>query len=187
MKKCEAIECNEKHYCRGYCRKHYKRLFYGRPIDGPMKYEIGIHERLKSKIVENKSTGCHEWTGCTTGGYGQIEHNGKLDYTHRIAWKLLHGEIPDGLHVLHKCDNRKCVNPKHLFLGTHQDNIRDMIEKNRQARGSKCGSAILHENDISQIRKRFANGNSNKLIGIYFGVAPKTISNIKTGVTWKHV
>lgn len=84
---------------------------------------------------------CKIWTGCREkAGYGKIGYKDKTIRTHRLAWILTYGEIPDGLWVLHHCDNRACVRPNHLFLGTIQDNITDMCNKGRQASGDRNGT-----------------------------------------------
>lgn len=79
--------------------------------------------------------GCWEWTGSlNSGGYGTVGRQGLTGRTlHRLAWEMAYGPIPDGAQVLHRCDNRKCCRPDHLFLGTAADNIYDMIEKGRAA------------------------------------------------------
>lgn len=88
----------------------------------------------------NGDDACWLWTGSVRGyGYGQFWFNSRNRPTHRISWELAHGEIPDGLLVCHRCDNPICVNPKHLFLGTQQDNIDDKTRKGRQAIGDRNG------------------------------------------------
>ncbi len=86
------------------------------------------------KVNEN---GCWLWQGQTggTSPYGQIKAFGKLVMTHRLSYELYNGQIPDGMLVCHRCDNPLCINPDHLFLGSHKDNIRDMIEKGRRVQG----------------------------------------------------
>jgi hypothetical protein len=97
--------------------------------------EMALLERFNAKWTLNQETGCHEWHACLLPrGYGAIQRDGKKIAAHRVSWELHHGPITGGLHVLHRCDNRKCVNPAHLFLGTHQDNMRDRDQKGRQAR-----------------------------------------------------
>lgn len=84
---------------------------------------------------------CWEWQGCRISyGYGRVRYDGKTRFAHRVAWELTHGQIPDGLCVLHICDNPPCCNPAHLFLGTKADNNADKVSKNRQARGDTHGS-----------------------------------------------
>lgn len=83
-----------------------------------------------AKVI--KGDGCWEWVGgVTSAGYGSFCADGEFINAHRFSWKLHFGPIPDGKHVLHKCDNRRCVRPVHLFLGTNDDNIRDRISKGR--------------------------------------------------------
>ena len=92
----------------------------------------------KTRRAEN---GCLEWTACCTGaGYGQLRINRRSRSAHRLAWELVNGPIPDGLCVLHRCDNPRCVEADHLFLGTQLDNIADMTAKRRSARGDRHGS-----------------------------------------------
>ena len=93
-----------------------------------------VAERFHSKYAPVPFSGCWVWMGALSGkGYGKLmlkEH--RLESAHRLSWLLHRGPIPDGLHVLHRCDVRTCVNPDHLFLGTNLDNIRDRIAKGRK-------------------------------------------------------
>jgi hypothetical protein len=106
-----------------------------------------------SKTYFCNGTPCWEWIGATTEGYGMIRFNYENFYAHRISWIIKNGEIPNNLLVLHECDNRLCVNPKHLFLGTVADNMRDKVEKGRQAKGDKHGSHT-HPEKWAARRKR---------------------------------
>lgn len=153
-------------------------------------------ERFWAKV--SKSAGCWEWTAATNasgyGVFGNQKDNAALGIpvlAHRVSWEWSFGSIPTGLFVCHRCDNRKCVNPTHLFLGTALDNNRDCLAKGRnslvRAKGSRHGRAKLHETDVAEIRRRIAEGESQKVIAESFGVNYRTISNIKTGVGWAHV
>ena len=139
-----------------------------------------------SKI--NKTDTCWLWQGAISSkGYGRMRQDGKHISTHRYIFKMAYGEIPDGLFVLHDCDTPACVRPAHLFLGTQQDNIDDMINKGRKAIGSKVNSSKLKESDIPTIRKRLNNGEISSDIAIDYGVTSNAIAQIKTGKTWKHI
>src|SRR5581483_2912402 len=100
----------------------------------------GMPARFWAKASIRSGDGCWEWKGKGSGnGYGGFYAHGKHRLAHRVAWELRNGVIPDGMHVLHHCDNRRCVNPAHLFLGTHNDNMADMCAKGRQAKGDRNG------------------------------------------------
>ena len=133
---------------------------------------------------------CWEWIIVPKCEYGKFWSNGKHVYAHRFSWELVNGEIPDGLFVLHKCDNRSCVNPEHLFLGTCQDNTNDMINKGRMehASGEKAGAAKLTENIVREIRIRYAKGGVTlKSLSIEYSVSLSTIHFAITRKNWKYV
>ena len=94
-----------------------------------------IKERIRSKIRQAEN-GCHEWTGCNRRGYGTLcwreDGKPKMAYAHRLVWQMHYGPIPDGMFVMHSCDNKLCCNIAHLSLGTAKDNISDCIRKGRQ-------------------------------------------------------
>lgn len=92
-----------------------------------------IKERLMAKVEKRADTGCWVWTGTmqNSKGYGSIYYDRKNERVHRVSYKLFIGPIPDGLFVLHRCDNPPCINPEHLFLGTPMDNTRDCLSKGR--------------------------------------------------------
>lgn len=141
----------------------------------------------RTKIIPN---GCHIYMGATSYGYGQITINQKTLKTHRLAWELANRRaVPGGLFVCHRCDNRRCVNPDHLFLGTHQDNVDDMMAKGRArrgvpARGSAHARAIIDEETATRI---YSAVGSASAIGRKFGVARAVVRGIKNRTHWAHI
>ena len=117
-------------------------------------------------------------------GYGRIGIQGKLYLMHRISWIIKNGDLKNELSVCHKCDNRKCVNPNHLFLGTHEENIKDMVLKNRQCRGEKVSRSKLKESDVLQIKTMLNEGLSTRKIAKMFGINCASVSKIQTGRLW---
>jgi hypothetical protein len=130
-------------------------------------------------------TPCIEYTGYLDDcGYG-ITGKGRA---HRVAWSAVHGPIPTGLHVLHRCDNPSCINVEHLFLGTNQDNVADRDSKNRQARqhGSSNGRSFLTDEKVRRIKTLLKQGKSSlNAIAKEYNVCKSTIVHIKMGRTWR--
>lgn len=116
-------------------------------------------------------------------GYGQVNRDGRAAYAHRVAWELAHGPAGDA-YVLHRCDNRKCVNPEHLFLGSFDDNMADMVAKGRQAHGTRNMHAKLTEADVLAIR---ASGLKQREIAEQFGVQQSLVSMIRSKRIWRQV
>lgn len=145
-------------------------------------------ERFARYLAPINENGCINWTGATNKwGYGKVGGSSGTIAAHRFAWEQANGPITDGLWVLHKCDNRLCCNPDHLFLGTVQDNMDDCCEKQRQARGSKQGSHKLSEELVAAIRDSYARGETQTRLAGTYGVRQTTISRIVRGDSWKHV
>lgn len=135
------------------------------------------------KYVDKKSNNeCWNWTASYfVNGYGQIRVNKKKILSHRFSWEIHFGEIPKDLCVLHKCDNRKCVNPSHLFLGTHADNVKDRDNKNRQY-------SKLTNYQVKEIKQLCNKGNCyQKEIAKVFNVSRQTIGMIKNNKIWRHI
>lgn len=116
-------------------------------------------------------------------GYGQFHKDGKTAYAHRVAYELANGDL-NGAHVLHSCDNRKCVNPAHLFAGDLTANMQDMVAKGRQAHGTRNGHAKLTEDQVCKIRSFLG---TNREIAAQFGVTPSLVSLIRSGRIWRNV
>ena len=141
-------------------------------------------------------TGCLLWTGCfqqVTPNYRRPQFSvstSKPASAYRVAYRLWKGEIPEGLCVRHTCDNPMCVNPEHLVLGTHQDNMRDMAERGRQhvpkpnSRGEKHHNAKLTEEKVREI---LLSNETRNAIATRMGVSPSTVKAIRNGRLWKHV
>jgi hypothetical protein len=135
--------------------------------------------------VKPQRNGCHNWIGALMpNGYGQIHSKGKTAYAHRVAWELVHGEVPESAYVLHSCDNRRCVNVAHLWLGSFQDNMDDMTNKMRHAHGRRNGHAKLTVAEVRAIRE--AIGTNSGIAGL-FGITPSLVSMIRTHRIWKYV
>lgn len=149
-----------------------------------------LAKRFWPKVDVRGADECWEWMASKTSqGYGCIWSGGRYGkniLTHRVSWELHNGSIPDGLCVLHHCDNRACVNPRHLFLGTYADNTHDMMAKGRSIhpRGEAGGKAKLTERKIHEIRALLACGLSLRVIGRRYGVNHKSIYSIKIGRNW---
>ena len=144
--------------------------------------------RFWKRVDVKKPDECWKWTPpLDSYGYGVICNNYKILKAHRISWELHFGPITNGLHCLHKCDEPSCVNPNHLFLGTHTDNVRDMHKKGRapDTAGVANGNAKLNEDAVRNIRKYYAAGAVKKewLASVY-GVHRITIHQIVSGQTW---
>lgn len=138
--------------------------------------------------------GCWIWTSFVDRkGYGRIntkDADGKKHFTlaHRLSWEIHNGPIPDGLYVLHKCDVPLCSNPEHLFLGTQRDNMQDCIAKGRKSRGKQCSFAKLTEEQVVEIRRRYAEGGtSQQSLAQEFNVSRGHVQAIITRKTWAHV
>ncbi len=164
-------------YCGNSCGQLHRRQRDRKHID----------ERISqnSKITEN---GCIEWIGRKNyKGYAMMGFNNKLISVHRFVYSLIHGPIPQGMCVCHKCDNPPCINIEHLFLGTNADNSKDRNKKKRHAHGERHARAKLTEPDIVKIRELRTNGATTISLGLQFGVSNKTISSIALRQTWKHI
>lgn len=132
--------------------------------------------------------GCWIWTGLRRGPYGHFDGltTGRTS-AHRAAYLFSKGAIPPGMVVCHSCDNKLCVNPAHLFLGTQLDNMRDLVAKGLFPHGERRGNSVLTDDKVREIRKLFADGVTQAQIARQFGVNYNTIHSVVTRRTWTHL
>jgi DNA-binding transcriptional regulator YiaG len=149
-------------------------------------------KRFWAKANIGKPNDCWNWNGSKSNdGYGTVTSGNTTQYAHRIAYSLTCGSIPKGQLVCHHCDNRRCVNPNHLFLGTHQDNSDDMKAKQRSARGARHGThthperfqSKLTDAQVAQIRAMRKQGIVQRTIAKLFGISPMHVSKIEHNKT----
>ena len=140
-------------------------------------------DRFMDKVSPEPNSGCWLWTGaCHGDGYGHIGiATSKPDRAHRVAYRLFRGEIPSGMQVRHKCDVPSCVNPDHLVVGTHQDNMGDRDTRLRTAKGRQNGKTTLTEEQV-----RFAKTSplSRRKVAALLGCHNSTIDAIRSGKSW---
>lgn len=148
-----------------------------------------------SKVDKNGPGGCWLWTSyCNERGYGLMRHKGRKNFrAHRFSWELVHGPTPSDRFCLHKCDVRRCVNPDHMFLGSYQENMDDMVSKGRQRNGKER----LTPAQVLEIRANPPSKyNTGKWVGARqemeeyakkYGVSPCTIGHILSGRCWKRL
>jgi hypothetical protein len=146
----------------------------------------GVRILSKAKQVGD----CWEWQAAKYGnGYGVAMRRGgrKTTGAHRISYVLFNGEFDKRLSVLHKCDNPPCINPAHLFLGTHSENMRDMAEKGRRIIGSDHSNAKLTEAIVIEARERRRNGETVRALSKSYGVSNSIMCRALLGQRWAHV
>lgn len=191
IKKCIVDGCEKPNHGIGYCSGHYNQLRRTGSLAYPVRRDP-LHsekEHFMKKVDKKSEEECWEWKATIDlMGYGlfkrKVDGVWKNIKAHRASYVFAYGEIPTGLCVCHKCDNRKCVNPSHLFVGTHLDNQMDKVNKKRQATGMTHGSRKLTSVDVEEIR------NSDKKINdlaSQYGVVKNTILLIRGLYTWRNV
>ena len=150
-----------------------------------------IADWIEARCDRNRSNGCIEWRLFTTkhSGHGkntQLKAMTGTEYVHRAYWLVTRGPIPTGLEVRHTCNNPKCVNPDHLVLGTHRQNMED-LGRSRKISGANGSGAILTEEQAQEILDRTLAGESMALLAEEFGVTYTAVRFIKNRKTWKHL
>jgi hypothetical protein len=168
---CQAVQCAPFHKC------------------------IPLEDRFWAKVDKHGADDCWLWTGAIgNSGYGSLLRQGRQSprvLAHRLSYELANGPIPDGFFVCHNCpggDNKRCVNPQHLFLGTPQENTDDAVMKGQQPRGERMRKSPLTDNAIRTIRARYAAGGvTQDTLAQEHGVTRSNISVIIARKTWRHI
>lgn len=177
--KCSAEGCALDAKAKGLCMKHYTRL---------RRTGVITTKRLTgdfwSKVRRGDQSACWPWLGFTRGsGHGLTSHKGLPMHTSRKAWLLSNGPIPRGLCVCHKCDNKVCCNPAHLYLGTQADNILDHHEKPPfEERGPRDRNTLLTKEQLDMLWKMRRGGAKLRDCADFFGVHMATIAKYITAV-----
>lgn len=195
---CSFKGCGKKAHSKGLCVSHYAQQRQGKELK-PLQQQfhgLGEQERFERRVAD-RPDGCKVWLGSihTRPGYPKSEWHGQwrnaaggIELTHRAAWRMYKGEIPQGAHVLHKCDNPRCVNVEHLYLGTHLDNIRDMDERGRRAYGVSLGenhgNSKLTDAIVREIRESKESG---PVIAKRLGISTSTVYDVRNRKIWKHL
>ena len=147
--------------------------------------------RFTEKLKRDPVSGCLEWTGYINArGYGCFGLKSQSRLAHRVAYILANGGIPEGLFVLHRCDNRKCCNSEHLFAGTNDDNMKDMVRKGRQAKQINSGKGNHQYNEGHKLTREKAyeiraTPGLQQYLATRFGVTQPLVSLIKSGKIWR--
>lgn len=154
----------------------------GKPVGARHSHEV-LRARLEERCIPEPMSGCWLWTAAENGvGYGAMWDGAKTRGAHRLMYEVTTGPIPDGFDVCHRCDNRICVNPDHLFAGTRLENVTDMDRK-----GRRKTTPILTAEQVLDIRARAARGERTKDLARMFGVSQPTISAVKHRINWAHL
>lgn len=185
MKHRTCTVCGGKHMARGLCSTHYSQLRRGFGL-GKSSYARGsAAERIRCLTVRNPDSGCLEWTGnLNRSGYGRISIGNKSFLAHRLSYETFIGPIEVGALVCHACDNPRCVEPSHLFLGSDADNSADKVAKGRQRLGDNSPAATLLSWQVLAIR---ADERPQAEIAKEYGVTQGQISFIKRYEEWRHL
>lgn len=149
-----------------------------------------ITEQEFWRRARRDANGCLVWIRrLDQNGYAPIFRRGRWTKAHRLAWEFSNGKVPSGMNVCHRCDNRACIEPTHLFVGTQSDNMRDCENKGRANHpvGERNNKAKLTSEEVLELRRRRAAGESMYRLGKVFGIARQSVRSIILGRHWRHV
>lgn len=191
--KCVVEDCLDEVVSWGYCQKHYVRVKkYGSPHAKKNEHST-LEKRFWRFVTKKSESECWQWEGqILSNGYGRISLGAKklgAEGAHRVSWRLANKkDIPQGLYVMHKCDNPSCVNPNHLTIGTPKENTQDMIQKGRKRNvaplGNENGKALLDAEKVLLIR---SSNLSHAELARQLKVSPNCIRGVRIGRTWSHI
>jgi len=156
------------------------------------KSNLTVEQRFWNRVDKSGSSGCWNWMGHIQKGYGYFYNGTRMATVHRFSWVLANGPILNGpgYHgycVCHRCDNRKCVNPSHLFLGTAQENSNDQKSKGHTTRGERSSTARLSEAQVIEIRRLSNQGLSRAELARRYGITPQSMSALVRGKNWAYL
>lgn len=187
--RCVIDGCDAPYYGSGYCKKHHQ-WHWKRGLLPPPKV-VSLSEKLRQNSALQQDTGCILWTAWKNNrGYGVVGLPlGKKAYAHRISYELTNGPIPEGMSVCHRCDTQACINPAHLFVGTHQENMRDSAAKGRAKQPKpRLGTAHhLAAFTVDQVRLIRGSSLNDRQLAKQLGAHHDTVRNCRTRITYRDV
>ena len=190
MLNCSVDGCEKEVMARGVCSTHYMQLRRAKLIPVGTRVRGTVEERFWKHV--DKSGDCWTWTGSLKSeGYGRLGAGGKSGRylcAHRVSYEIHHGEIPEGMVVMHSCDNPACVNPNHLSVGTYSENTQQACDKGRMKSlflsGEAHSGAVLTDDLVRKIR---SSSLKNSQLAREIGCSQNIISSVRLGKTWQHV
>ena len=181
---CTIPGCGKVHIAKKFCYMHYARFRKGTDLTKPARPRNGA--QIVRDAIHSRTDECIVWPsrlGPRT--YPSISINGKLHQANGYICEAASGPRPSGMKACHSCGNRACINPRHLYWGSDQQNADDAVKHGVKAKGEKIGSAKLTESDVRRIKADCSKSSSQ--VAREFGVSPATISAIRRKKNWKHV
>lgn len=186
---CTAPQCPEKYFNKGFCKLHYDRFMkHGMTEKKERIYKVNPEERFHQHYKINQENNCWEWIKpLDKHGYGEIWVHTRKFKSHRYSYILHNGEIPLDRIICHRCGNKICVNPEHLYAGTYKDNVADAIRMREIPIGEDNYLAKLTNSQVKEIKIKLSQGSRNCDLANEYKVNKNRISAIKTGIIWKHI
>jgi hypothetical protein len=182
---CTVHGCEKPHIAKGYCNLHYLRVKVSGTTELAPKVKATAAEVLQAGSKRNEN-GCLEWVKTRRGGYGRTWFGGKILSTHVLSWQITNGEIPAGKQINHKCHNRACIDPDHLYVGDQSQNMADMrlAGRERRAHGNEIATAKLTKEGAISIR---ASEKSSAALAREYCVSESLIRAVKQRKVWAWV